>query len=233
MLAGSVSRRRTRRVVLAALAIIAAVGMIGPGVWFIWLPHYRPSLDAGERFGVDVSHHQGSIAWDRVAADGIEFVYINLTQRDDFVDPRFELNWREAGEAGLDRGAYHFFSLCASGAAQADQFLSWLPQDEDMLPPAVDLELLGTCGQRPDAETVMYELGVFLERVEKATGDTTLLYIGDDFAEAYPITESIDRPLWLISYLRRPAGEWAIWQVGGFAHVDGIEGRVDLDVMRS
>jgi GH25 family lysozyme M1 (1,4-beta-N-acetylmuramidase) len=38
-------------------------------------------------------------------------------------------------------------------------------------------------------------------------------------------------PRWVLSYLRRRHQPWIIWQVGGYAHVDGIDGAVDLDVM--
>ena len=37
---------------------------------------------------------------------------------------------------------------------------------------------------------------------------------------------------WRRSVLRRPSGQWAIWQVDGFAQVAGITGPVDLDVMK-
>ncbi len=45
--------------------------------------------------------------------------------------------------------------------------------------------------------------------------------------------QGIDRPLWHPRFLRRPdVPGWVVWQVMGFAHVDGIDGDVDLDVMR-
>lgn len=220
-----------RRRLWILLGIIIALASAGSGAWFLWLPHYRPALEPGERFGIDVSHHQGSIDWRRVAGDDVGFAYIKATQRDDFVDPRFVENWRGAGEAGLERGAYHFFSLCASGLAQADHFLSVLPDEPGMLDPAVDLELLGTCDRRPDAAGVARELEAFLRRVEGETGRNVVLYVGDDFEALYPVRDVTDRQLWVLRYLRRPDGAWKIWQVGGYAHIDGIEGSVDLDVI--
>ncbi|HEX8099093.1 MAG TPA: hypothetical protein VF660_02700 [Actinomycetota bacterium] len=51
-------RRRSRG--LVALAVGTA-GLMGFGAlgWFGWLPRYRPGLKDGERYGIDVSHHQG------------------------------------------------------------------------------------------------------------------------------------------------------------------------------
>lgn len=202
-------------------------------LWFVWLPEYRPRLRDGERYGIDVSHHQGRIDWQRVADDNIEFAYIKATEGGDFTDTRFTENWEAAGDAGLDRGAYHFFTLCTPGEAQARHFLSIVPDDADAMPPAVDLELAGNCSDRPENEHVQRELAVFLELVEEATGDDVLLYVGDDFERRYPVREQLDRQLWHFRFLRRPNVDgWVVWQVTGFAHIEGIDGGVDLDVMR-
>ena len=88
------------------MALLA--GSYQPG-WFLWVPNWRPPLREGERYGIDVSAHQGTIDWVRAARDGITFAYVKTTEGRDFTDERFDENWREAG---LDRGAYHFFTLC-------------------------------------------------------------------------------------------------------------------------
>jgi lysozyme len=57
--------------------------------------------------------------------------------------------------------------------------------------------------------------------------------VGDDFEDLYPVERSLGRPLWDLRFLRRPdVEEWAIWQVMGFAHVEGINRDVDLNVMK-
>lgn len=225
-------RRRLREtgvvVAIAALAISGAAALR-----FIWLPEYRPGLRSGERYGIDVSSHQGDIDWDQVAADDVDFAYIKASEGGDFTDDRFAANWQGAASAGLEWGPYHFFTLCTSGDIQARHFLSLMPPDADALPPAVDLEIAGNCGHRPDNDEVRRELEEFLQLVEGATGQQALLYVGDDFERRYPVREPLDRPLWHARFLRRPNVEaWAVWQVMGFAHIDGIDGDVDLDVMR-
>ncbi len=59
-----------------------------------------------------------------------------------------------------------------------------------------------------------------------------VLYVGEDFDERYPGREDLGRPLWLRRFLLRPSEDWWIWQLHGRAQVDGVEGGVDLDVMR-
>ena len=214
---------------LGAILLLAIAASV---VWFVWLPRYRPALRPWERYGVDVSHHQGPIDWSLVAADGISFAYIKATEGATHTDTRFERNWTDAGRHGLDRGAYHFFSLCSSGQAQARRFLDTVPEDPAALPPALDLELTSPCEERPDEDAVRHEVMTFLRLVERDMGERTIIYLGDDFAERYPFAPALGRPRWVLSFLRRPDGaEWVVWQVGGFARVDGIEGNVDLDVM--
>ncbi|HEY7068564.1 MAG TPA: GH25 family lysozyme [Acidimicrobiales bacterium] len=226
-------RRRVHWPVVAAVALIA-VTVLGAWARTVWLPGYRPGLHAGERYGVDVSSHQGTIDWGRVASDDIDFAYIKASEGGDFVDERFRENWAGAAAAGLDHGAYHFFTLCRSGADQAANFLRALPADPGALPPAVDLELAGNCSERPDQASLRRELDTFLDRVERATGQTAVLYVGADFEGLYQVQDDLDRPLWHRRVLRRPdfAGWW-IWQAQDHASVDGIHGDVDLNVMRA
>lgn len=200
----------------------------------MWLPNYRPALLPGERYGIDVSHHQGPIDWERVAGDDISFAYIKATEGGDHVDGRFAENWEAAGTAGIERGAYHFFTLCTPGAVQARHFLNVVPTAPSALPPAVDLELAGNCRARPDAVTVEREVRAFLDVVEEETGKTAVLYVGDDFESVYELRATLGRPLWLPRFLLHPGYDsWRIWQVGAFAEVDGVGGHVDLDVMRT
>lgn len=215
------------------LALIVVIGAIPAAWWFLWVPNWRPPLQEGERYGIDVSAHQDVIEWGRVASDGISFAYIKATEGGDFVDDRFARNWDGAGEAGLDRGAYHFFTLCRSGTAQAQNFLGAAPPDRGALAPAVDLELAGNCSRRPPDNVVRANLAKFLRTVEQAWGREVVIYVGEDFEGRYPLRDRSDRPLWIRRFLLRPTEAWVIWQVHGYAKVEGIEGGVDLDVMRS
>jgi lysozyme len=110
--------------------------------------------------------------------------------------------------------------------------LRTVPRDPGALAPAVDLELAGNCHARPGRQALIAQLKAFLATVEAATHKPTVLYIGDDFESRYQVRQAIVRPLWEPRFLLRPKSDWTIWQVDSFAHVDGIDGRVDLDVMR-
>lgn len=68
--------------------------------------------------------------------------------------------------------------------------------------------------------------------VEDAWGREVVLYVGNDWEAAYPVREHLARPLWIRRFLLRPSEDWYIWQLHGYAKVDGIEGGVDLNVIR-
>lgn len=220
-----------RRLTIPA-SLFALVAVTARATWFVWLPNYRPALHAHEQYGIDVSHHQGRINWTRVKRDGISFAYIKASEGGRQVDGSFSENWRYAGHAGMRRGAYHFFTLCASGDEQAARFPDTIHGGAE-LAPAVDVELLGNCTKRPSRASVRRALRTFVQKVEVRTGQRVNLYVGDDFEARCGVRSELQRPLWRLRFLRRPASNnWTIWQVMGFAHVDGIHGDVDLDVGR-
>ena len=219
--------RRLRRVLVAFVIVVTAAA----AGWFVWLPQHHPTLREGEQYGIDVSHHQGRINWSLTAAADVAFAYIKATEGATHVDTQFARNWNAAQRVGIRRGAYHFFTLCTTGQEQADNFLRAVPHDRDSLPPAVDLELAGNCAARPEATVVHDQLDDFLNRVEAAIGHKVVLYVGPEFDQRYQVTQRLDRPLWKLSLLRRPdMNEVTIWQVMGSAKIDGIPGRVDLNV---
>ncbi len=94
--------------------------------------------------GLDVSHHQGDIAWSSVYGNGARFAYIKATESTTYTDPKFSQNYGGARAAGLARGAYHFaLPDRSSGATQADYLLAnggGLAPDGMTLPPMLDIE---------------------------------------------------------------------------------------------
>lgn len=183
--------------------------------------------------GIDASHHKGAIDWSRVAGSGIDFAYLKASEGTGFVDPRFAVHRREALGEGLRVGGYHYFQLCSDGAAQARHFVEVLGQlTPRELPPVVDLELAGSCGNPPPREVLLAEVREFLAVVESATGRRMTVYLYPEFEDRYAFGAVIDRPLWLRRLGDRPpAGTWKIWQKSQTGRVPGVSGGVDLNEM--
>lgn len=218
----------------SAIAAAATLLVGGVGMW-LYAQHWHPSERAYPFQGIDVSRYQGSIDWRGLTHQGVDFAYIKATEGGDLRDSQFASNWRSAGAVGIARGAYHFFTLCRSGADQAANFLAAVPGDRDALPPAVDLEFGGNCSYRPPREQLLRELGTFLQRIEARSGKPALLYLTSEFDDAYRISEVIDRPLWLRSLYFEPqfgARHWTLWQASNLRQLRGIEGRVDWNAAR-
>jgi lysozyme len=196
---------------------------------------WHPSDSRYPLQGIDVSHHQGKIDWARLPAQGVDFAYIKATEGGDRRDPAFAANWAGARKAGVRRGAYHFFTLCRSGAEQAANFIASVPADADALTPAVDLEYLGNCARRMPPAEFRAELAAFMRLVERHYGKSVILYVTAEFDRAYQVSAGVDRPLWLRSLVLEPrfgARPWRLWQASNFRRLDGVEGRVDWNVAR-
>ncbi len=214
------------------VAIACAVGFALAAVaWWLVIPNYRPALQAGERYGIDVSHHQGSIDWAQVRSDGIDFAYIKATEGGDHTDRLFQANAQAARGEGFDIGAYHFFTFCRSGAEQATHFLQVAPPQPDWLPPALDIEYAGNCSKRPNPAELQVEVEAFVDIVEMAWGRPLIMYVLHDTEADYGIGKAMHRRLWTRRLFRRPGGDrWDLWQVSFRATVDGVKGPVDLNV---
>jgi lysozyme len=222
--------RRTFAVVGGGL--ITATALAGAHFRGWWVPN-MPNQNAFPIRGIDVSRHQGPIEWKAVRGGSIQFAYIKATEGGDFRDERFSENWQSAAAAGLRRGAYHFFTLKSSGAAQAANFIAVVPKDPDALPPVVDVELWGNSSTRPSVEDFQRELSVFIAQVKSFYGREPIIYAANDFRE-YFLRDFPLKRLWIRSVVtapRLPNGvDWQFWQFSEKVRVPGIQGFVDQDV---
>jgi len=82
----------------------------------------------------DLSHHNAVADLAAYARAGHTRVALKATEGTTFTDPAFVGRWREAGRAGLRRGAYHFARTVTGGAAQADRLLAAVDAAGPMTP---------------------------------------------------------------------------------------------------
>jgi lysozyme len=217
------------RALLALIVIAAALIGAAAMAFGAWTPWTGSTIT-----GVDVSRHQGLIDWRALAGTDVRFAYIKATEGADYVDERFADNWAGAAEAGLYRGAYHFFTLCKPGAAQAANFIRAVPREAGALPPAVDLEHMGPCREGPEVADVNAEIQVYLDALETHYGARPILYVTREFHDAHLAEYSGER-FWVRNLFARPnfrQRDWIIWQHHNRARRAGVAGPVDLDAFR-
>ncbi len=188
--------------------------------------------------GIDVSRYQGEIDWARVRGAGVSFAYIKATEGADVLDAMFTRNWEAARQAGVPRGAYHFYYFCRSAAEQAAWFTRHVPRDAASLPPVLDMEWnhrSRTCPLRPDPVGIRREMGVFLDTLTRHFGRRPVIYSTVDFYHDNELWRIAGYDFWLRAVADHPTAvypsrPWTFWQYTGTGLVDGIVGRTDLNV---
>lgn len=182
--------------------------------------------------GLDVSHYQGDIDWPKVAAAGkYSFVYIKATEGHDYIDDKFIQNWEQAKQQQIWVGAYHFFSMRSSGQEQAAYFIALVPQEENALPPAIDVEI----HLDHDPEKVRKELQEMMTVLEKHYQKKPIIYATYQTYERYIRDYFPEHKVWIRDILFSPRlsdRDWTIWQYNNRGRVNGIEGYVDINVLQ-
>jgi lysozyme len=234
----------TKRILLALL-FVASLGLAGYIIYQWWMekqagfahyPGFGISLPVDyEIHGIDVSHHQSVISWDDVQAMQVKdvklgFAVIKATEGLTRVDWQFRRNWRKAKEAGLPRGAYHFFLATKSGVKQADNFINTVKLEKGDLPPVLDVE--ETYGVKP--ADITKRVKEFLDAVERHYGVKPIIYTNVDFYKNYLGEDFADYPLWVAHYIQRNKPridrQWVFWQHSEKGRVNGITSAVDFNV---
>ncbi|MBO0749261.1 MAG: glycoside hydrolase family 25 protein, partial [Porphyrobacter sp.] len=148
-------------------------------------------------------------------AIGARFAYLEASQGAGARDPAFARNLAAAREAGLETGAVHRYDPCVAADKQAANFVTVVPRDRTMLPPAIELDALADkCPSRVSEAAVESELTTFLNEIEGHVGQPAVLKVSKAFEQRYHIAGEIERNLWLTrdgfqpDYAGRP---WTLW----------------------
>ncbi len=184
--------------------------------------------------GIDVSTHSGMVSWPEVAAAGHGFAFMKATEGVDLADSAFATNWIAAKDAGLVRGAYHFYVTEDDPDQQADFFISVVSLEAGDLAPVVDIELIGHNTQ-PGLTRLTGHLQQFLDRLEAHYGIKPIIYTMPNFWNEHLGDGFGGYPLWVAEYEvdqpRLPKGwaAWHLWQWQADADIPGVEKGADLN----
>lgn len=185
--------------------------------------------------GIDVSHHQSVIDWPDVKAMRVKnirlgFCFMKATEGFGRVDPQFRRNWLKAKEAGMPRGAYHFFIASKSGKAQAENFIETVSLGKGDLPPVLDVEQVNGAS----ATDLQQRVRDWLVMVERHYKVKPIIYTNVAFYEQFLAGAFDEYPLWVAHYLvkdkPRTQRNWLFWQHSEQGRVNGIDAFVDFNV---
>lgn len=197
--------------------------------------------------GIDVSKYQRRVDWSAVRASGRSFGFARAI--DDATgttaDPFFVRNYQGMRDAGILRGAYHFFNPRRNARAAANLFVSIVgalrPGD---LQPVIDVESDGSrrnrqgviTRQRLPASVILDGVAQWIDIVEAALGRQVIIYTFPAFwiNSLGNSRRFSDHPLWIAHLTQRPTVPSAFRTFSFHQHsftgrVPGVNGNVDLN----
>ena len=209
-------------------------------------------------YGIDIARYQHGrgrrpvpILWDklRITSIGkksshnvsgtadypISFIYIKSTEGTSVRNKFYVNDYAQARKHGIRAGAYHFFSVKSSGAAQAKHFIQNTLFREGDLPPVLDIEPTKAQIQYMGGPEVMFRhIRVWLKAVEQRTKVKPILYVNQMFVNNYLSAQpdlKRDYRIWIARYSEyKPDLRLTYWQLCPDGRVTGIQGYVDINV---
>lgn len=192
--------------------------------------------DGYEIHGIDISHYQGDIDWNKlkmakIGNSPVKFILIKSTEGSNQLDENFNDNFYQAREYGFIRGSYHFWSNKSTPRQQAYYFLKQVHLEDGDLPPVLDVE------HKPkdkSNEEFQRDVLTWLHIVEDKYHVKPILYTYYKFKEAYLNTPVFDDyPYWIAHYYVEKVaykGPWKFWQHTDVGKLPGIKGYVDFNI---
>ena len=224
---GNDRKTARRRAGLAALVLVMAVGLA-----LLWWESHRWVPDRA-RFPVQgawLDVHDGPVDWHMLRARGADFVYLTASEGAGRRDAAFSPSLEAARAQKLQIGAVHVYDLCTPADAQAANFVTIVPREDGLLPPAIALDLDSRSCPAPPGEAAMQsELTTFLNQIEKHTEKAAILMVSRNFESRYHLARMVDRNLWVRQDYLEPgyAGPaWVMWTATTQLRIAGLAGPV-------
>ena len=227
------------------------IGGVGVVIIYIWVFYYFFVGPTGFRWralygdakypkgyeihGIDISHYQGEINWDKLRHSMIEgcplrFIIIKSTEGSTKLDENFNDNFYQSREYGFIRGAYHFWSNKSTAREQAYYFLKQVHLENGDLPPVLDIEHMP---KNRSIEDFQRDVLTWLHIVEDRYHVKPIIYTYFKFKEQYlnaPVFE--DYPYWIAHYYVDKVeykGSWKFWQHTDVGRLPGIKGKIQIN----
>ncbi|MBP6385413.1 MAG: glycoside hydrolase [Pseudarcicella sp.] len=187
--------------------------------------------------GIDVSHHNGKIDWNKVQnmtlkRDDINlaFAFIKATEGVTLSDKKFKQNWEALKETNITKGAYHFYIAWRDPVGQANNFIKNVKLEEGDLAPVLDIEQ----NSLKSDKKIIEEIGTWLKIVENHYDKKPIIYTNPNFYKKFIKGNYDDYPLWIADYSNQNLSNYSsnlyFWQHNQNGYCNGINGTVDYNV---
>jgi len=228
--------------IISYVLIAAFLLVVGIAIHDVFFPEdnllkallYGSSRNSSPCNGIDVSHHQGVIDWEAVAATNVQFVFLKATEGSTHVDSHFSRNLRGVRKVGIPVGAYHFMNAKSTIAGQFANFYEHASPEQLDLLPVVDVEWSGVKGW--NSRQLQDSLMLFVRLVEEYYGCKPIIYSDLRFFNRHLKGRFDKYPLFIARYQKEQpqlpfARRYYLWQSSERGHVAGVNGHVDLDML--
>lgn len=193
------------------------------------LQHHQSKLH-----GIDVSHYQGNIDWEKTIKiqDSflIHFVIVRATAGKDRVDRKFKRNWKQIKNKNIVRGAYHYYRPNENSLLQANNFINTVKIEKGDLPPVLDIEDIPRI---QSIDNLKIGLKRWLNRVENHYGIKPIIYSGESFYNDHLYKDFSEYTCWIANYnyyVENIDKDWNFWQFTDKGSVRGIKEYVDVNI---
>lgn len=192
--------------------------------------------------GIDVSKHQGSIDWQKVAADGVEFAFIRVALRGYGTgklveDEYFEQNITGALSAGIKVGVYVYSQAIneAELLEEADLVLRKIAPYKVECPVVYDVEMVSGGDGRMNNLSVEERTRLtklFCETIQNAGYKPMIYHNMEMGALRIQLEELEEYDKWFAYYNKNfyYPYDYKVWQYSDKGIVNGIQGNVDLNI---
>ncbi|MCR5067391.1 MAG: Ig-like domain-containing protein [Erysipelotrichaceae bacterium] len=210
-------------------------------------------VEVSDRFvanGIDVSKWQGSISadsWVKVKQQGIDFAYIRIaysTLKKGYRDQYFAANYRNAKAAGLDVGIYHYV-MCTdeeSAVEEAASLLYHLSRGDYQFEYPIMMDFEHSSQTSLPADTQMAIIKTYCDIIREAGYDVVvysfsnnLRKLDKEFLKQYgpkgTDLAGVAVAQWsTLNPNLHYKGTFTLWQYTSDGKVDGLRGRIDMDL---
>ena len=189
-------------------------------------------------FGIDVSHHNGNINWDKVKKE-VDFAILkvgNIGDNDKFwKDDKFETYYKECTERNIPIGLYIYcYSNKVNNAKKgAEELIKYIKGKKLQLPIYLDMEDKEI---KVEGKETLTNICIEFNTVIEKAGYWAGVYANADWFNNYLDKKKLKEKYtcWIAHYVNavnKYKGEYDMWQNSSNGRISGISGNVDTNYL--
>ncbi|MBQ7563008.1 MAG: glycoside hydrolase family 25 protein [Lachnospiraceae bacterium] len=195
----------------------------------VFVNNWGVPIEGALKRGMDVSMYQGDIDWNLVAGDDIQFVFLRTGSLMSGVDPCFQKNIAGATKAGIPVGLYikSYATDTELARLEAEFCVSCAMQGYPVTYPIV-IDIEGDSLAALSNDQLLANINAFCE-VVSSYGYKPMVYASKSWFQTK--LSGVKYQKWVAQYsdVNDYTNNRKFWQATSHGHVNGVEGRVDID----